>query len=181
MLRHFPNRHVSSWGLPDECLMRHAANFLEKNQAVPQFLTLFIITDHHPWNLPETHPSPLFSPNALGIYQKYLSTFHYSDACLGFFIRLLRENNLLQKTFLFILGNHGYPMGEHHNFIEKRYLYEENIRVTLLIGRILQPKKILSPRSRFDWGFLNERDGRANHFFPRSLCLQKFRMSQREV
>ena len=151
--KNFPKMRVSSWGLPDECLIRYAADFLAQNQATPQFLTLFTITNHHPWILPDNYCPPSFPSNISDIYRKYLSTFHYSDACLGLFIDLLRQKNLLDKTLLFILGDHGYPMGEHGNFIEQRYLYEENIRVPLMIygeGRIAQPKKIETPGSQLD-------------------------------
>jgi phosphoglycerol transferase MdoB-like AlkP superfamily enzyme len=149
----YPKMKFSSWGLPDECLMHHAANFLEKRKDDPQFLTLFTITNHHPWNLPEHSEAPSFPSEISRIYRKYLNTFHYSDACLGLFTHLLEEKGLLDNTLLFILGDHGYPMGEHSNFIEQRYLYEENIRVPLLIygkGRIIEPTRIKTPCSQLD-------------------------------
>ncbi|MCB1116136.1 MAG: sulfatase-like hydrolase/transferase [Chlamydiia bacterium] len=149
----FPKIKPSSWGLPDECLMNHAANFLEANKETPQFLTLFTITNHHPWNLPAHYQPPAFPLEVSRIYRKYLNTFHYSDACLGLFVDLLREKGLLENTLLFVLGDHGYPMGEHNNFVEQRYLYEENIHVPLLIygkGRILEPKRMTTPASQLD-------------------------------
>ena len=149
----FPKLKSSSWGLPDECLMHYAADFLESKRDTPQFLTLFTITNHHPWNLPTHHQPPSFPPEISRIYRKYLNTFHYSDACLGLLVELLREKNLLENTLLFVLGDHGYPMGEHNNFVEQRYLYEENIRVPLMIygkGRILEPKRITTPGSQLD-------------------------------
>lgn len=149
----YPKMKFSSWGLPDECLMHHAANFLEERKNHPQFLTLFTITNHHPWNLPEHYQPPAFPPEISRIYRKYLNTFHYSDACLGLFVELLKEKGLLENTLLFVLGDHGYPMGEHNNFVEQRYLYEENIRVPLLIygkGRILEPARITVPCSQLD-------------------------------
>lgn len=153
MSKNFPKLKPSSWGLPDECLMHYAADFLEGKKETPQFLTLFTITNHHPWNLPNHYQPPSFPPEISRIYRKYLNTFHYSDACLGLLVELLREKNLLENTLLFVLGDHGYPMGEHDNFIEQRYLYEENIRVPLMIygkGRILEPKRITTPGSQLD-------------------------------
>ncbi|NGX51654.1 MAG: Lipoteichoic acid synthase 1, partial [Chlamydiae bacterium] len=149
----FPEMDATSWGLPDECLMDYAANFLEKRRETPQFLTLFTITNHHPWNLPKDHQPPAFPPEISRIYRKYLNTFHYTDASLGRLIDLLKEKDLAKDTLLFILGDHGYPMGEHENFVEQRYLYEENIRVPLLIyadGRIPEPKVIDGIASQLD-------------------------------
>ena len=153
MIKSFPRAHNSSWGLPDECLMHYASDFLDERQSAPQFLTLFSITNHHPWNLPTHYQPPAFPPEISRIYRKYLNTFHYTDACLGLLIELLEEKGLLENTLLFILGDHGYPMGEHNNFVEQRYLYEENIRVPLMVygkGRILEPKKITAPCSQLD-------------------------------
>lgn len=153
MAKEFPRIQSSSWGLPDECLMHHAANFLEEKKDSPQFLTLFTISNHHPWNLPAHYQPPAFPPEISRIYRKYLNTFHYSDACLGLLVELLREKKLLDNTLLFIMGDHGYPMGEHNNFVEQRYLYEENIRVPLMIygeGRIVEPKRISTPGSQLD-------------------------------
>ena len=153
IMKSFPKAHNSSWGLPDECLMRYAADFLDERQEAPQFLTLFSITNHHPWNLPAHYQPPAFPPEISRIYRKYLNTFHYTDACLGLLVELLEEKGLLENTLLFVLGDHGYPMGEHNNFVEQRYLYEENIRVPLMVygkGRILEPKKITAPCSQLD-------------------------------
>ncbi len=153
MIKEFPKTQSSSWGLPDECLMHYAANFLEEKKESPQFLTLFTISNHHPWNFPAHYQPPAFPPEISRIYRKYLNTFHYSDACLGLLVELLREKNLLQNTILFVLGDHGYPMGEHNNFVEQRYLYEENVRVPLMIfgeGRVTVPKKISTPGSQLD-------------------------------
>lgn len=154
MLKKFPEARKTSWGVPDEFLVHYTVDFLAKRRDIPQFLTLFTITNHHPWNLPPHYEPPLFSSSLSRTYRKYLSTFHYSDACLGLFIDLLKEKNLSKNCILFILGDHGYPMGEHEgNLIEQRFLYEENIKVPLLIyadGRILDPKVISSVASQLD-------------------------------
>lgn len=154
ILRRFPNANTTSWGLPDEYLMQYSAKWLKKHSSSPQFLTLFTITNHHPWNLPASYQSPILPIDLQATYRKYLSTFHYSDDSLGKFIDVLNEQGLLEKSILFILGDHGYPMGEHDaNFFEQRYLYEENIRVPLLIyakGRIDNPKVITTPSGQTD-------------------------------
>lgn len=154
ILKKFPHVNKASWGLPDEYLMHYSAEWLKKHEKDPQFLTLFTITNHHPWNTPPNYEPPSFSSELSPTYRKYLNTFHYSDASLGLFIDLLEKQGLLEKSILFILGDHGYPMGEHdNNFFEQRYLYDENIRVPLLVyakGRIAEPKVISTPSSQLD-------------------------------
>jgi arylsulfatase A-like enzyme len=128
------------WGLCDESLMQFSADFLEK-QKDPTFLTLFTISNHHPWIVPEHYSAPSFPAKAPK--NRFLQTVHYTDFSLGRFVDQLRSKNLAQKTILFILGDHGQPMGEHaDNFYNSRFLYEENVHVPLLIladGRIQRP------------------------------------------
>jgi phosphoglycerol transferase MdoB-like AlkP superfamily enzyme len=139
------------WGAPDEYLMRYSANWLEE-QKHPVFLTLFTITNHHPWILPDHYKAPAFSGSPL--QQRFLQTVHYTDYALNLFVERLRAKNLSKKTILFILGDHGNPMGEHDkNYYNHRFLYEENVHTPLLIladGRIENPKTIHEIGSQID-------------------------------
>ena len=105
-----------------------------KSQTDPAFLTMFTMTHHHPWKVPVPHEPPEFPDIISPMYRRFLSTFHYSDQCLGAFIKRLHEEGLAEKTIVYVLGDHGQPMGEHgDNFIEQRALYEENIHLPLAI------------------------------------------------
>lgn len=153
LLEMFPNAAKSSWGLLDEHLFDYAIQFLEENDTSPQFLTLFTISNHHPWNMDVGLEPPSLPPSLGKEYKKYLTAFHYTDACLGLFLKRLQEKKMDQKAIFFIMGDHGYPMGEHENHLEQRYLYEENIRVPLLIyapGRIDRYQKVHCPASQLD-------------------------------
>lgn len=142
----------TSWGAHDECLMRYTVNWLEKQQQ-PAFMTLFTISNHHPWIPPEHYKAPAFEAMNLS-HQRFLQTMHYSDHCLGLLIQQLREKNLSKKTVLLIVGDHSQPLGQHHgNFYYSRFLYEENVRVPLLIvadGRVSEPKTIEEIGSHVD-------------------------------
>ncbi len=143
----------TSWGAHDECLMRYTVDWLEK-QSSPAFMTLFTISNHHPWIPPEHHVSPVFDSTLNLSHQRFLQTMHYTDHSLGLLMRLLREKNLSKKTVLVIVGDHSQPLGQHHgNFYYSRFLYEENVRVPLLIvadGRISEPKTIEDIGSHVD-------------------------------
>jgi phosphoglycerol transferase MdoB-like AlkP superfamily enzyme len=143
----------TSWGAHDECLMRYTVDWLEK-QKNPAFMTLFTISNHHPWIPPEHHVSPVFDSTLNLSHQRFLQTMHYSDHCLGLLIQRLKEKNLSKKTVLVIVGDHSQPLGQHHgNFYYSRFLYEENVRVPLLIvadGRISEPKVIEDVGSQVD-------------------------------
>jgi len=155
ILQKYPDASKTSWGVHDEYLMRFVANWLEKEdqKRKPIFSTMFTITNHHPWAMPPDYEkAPTLSKKTA--YSRYQQTFRYSDQALGLFIDLLRKKNLSKKTILFILGDHGQPMGEHnHNFSEQKNLYEENIHVPLLIladGRIRDSQIIDTVASQVD-------------------------------
>ncbi len=126
----FFSERKTSWGITDEALFKEAADWLE-NQTTPTFLSLFTISNHHPWEAPHPFPTPDNLPEP---YQRYLQTFAYTDACLGVFIERLKKSRLLEKSVVFILGDHGQEMGERKgSFAMHRDLYQENIHIPLLI------------------------------------------------
>ena len=143
----------TSWGTHDEHLMQYTVQWLEK-QKTPALMTLFTISNHHPWITPEHHVSPSFDAVLNPSHRRFLQTLHYTDHCLGLLMQLLREKNLSQKTIVVVVGDHSQPLGQHHNnFYYSRFLYEENVRVPLLIvadGRISQPQTIEEMGSHVD-------------------------------
>ena len=137
LLKIFPEATQTSWGVHDEYLMQYTLEKL-KHQKDPLFLTLFTMTNHHPWTKPPSSDS-----SSQTIHEKFQSTMAYSDQVLGEFIQGLRDAGLTKKTVLFIMGDHGHPMGEHRELYSNLIgLYEETIHVPLLIladGRIKAP------------------------------------------
>ncbi len=160
ILKKYPEADLTSWGVHDEYLMRYSADFLESQdqKGEPAFMTMFTISNHHPWISPQISSSYYEEEISLQdvnpTYKKFLKTTHYSDQQLGYFIELLREKKLSEKTLIFVMGDHGHPMGEHDdNFCQQRYLYEENIHIPLLViadGRIQNPCKIDALGSQLD-------------------------------
>lgn len=104
----------TSWGVFDEYLMTYAASWLER-QKMPAFLNIATITNHHPW----LHPDGTCD---------YLKTFAYTDWALHLLIEELRKKGLLEKSVLFLFGDHGHESSEIN-----QQLYQENIHVPLLI------------------------------------------------
>lgn len=136
----------TSWGVTDEALFEAAQAWLEK-QKTPAFLSLFTISNHHPWESPLPFPTPPGLPNP---YARFLQTFRYTDHCLGKFVEQLKKSGILDKSLLFIMGDHGQDMGEHgDNFAIHNNLHRENIHVPLLILGS-EKKRIDTPCSQVD-------------------------------
>ncbi len=125
------NVSSGSWGVHDEHLMRYASRWL-KEQKEPTFMTLFTITNHHPW----------IAPNSK---EGFLESFAYTDQALGLFLEELPSNSLL-----FVFGDHGQESRSGHFEINKS-LYQENLHVPLLIHASgIEPKRIETPCSQID-------------------------------
>jgi phosphoglycerol transferase MdoB-like AlkP superfamily enzyme len=154
--RAFPHAQRTSWGYHDEYLVRYLADWLAgKDRAgTPAFVAAFTISHHHPFQAPDHFPRPACHVEPGSQYANFLHTFAYADHGLGLLCDLLRERGLDRKTVLFVLGDHGFPMGEHFgNVLPLHNLYDENVRVPLLIlapGRLAEPKTIGDVASQVD-------------------------------
>lgn len=130
----------TSWGVFDEYLMPFAAQFLSE-QKKPTFLNLYTITNHHPW----IHPQ---GKNG------FFNTFSYTDQALHILIEELRKKNLLEKSILFIYGDHGQETEERTPYFEiNSRLFQDTLHVPLLIyakGRIEQGQIIDTLASQID-------------------------------
>ncbi|PIS02712.1 MAG: hypothetical protein COT85_01390 [Chlamydiae bacterium CG10_big_fil_rev_8_21_14_0_10_42_34] len=142
----FPDHDKTSWGITDETLLNFSADWLLK-QSAPTFLSLFTISNHHPWESPIEMNIEGESDETT---RRFLQTFAYSDYCLGKFIEKLKKTPLYENSVLFIMGDHGQMLGEKgsqrgfHND-----LYEENIHIPLLILGAKQTR-IDAPASQVD-------------------------------
>lgn len=146
--RAFPKAKRCCWGYHDEYVLDYAADWLAQQDRAgqPSLLTLFTISNHHPWELPDHFPAPDFPTAPHPQYREFLKTFYYSDHCLGRFFARMRQSGLDRRTVFVVLADHGTPEGEHHNnFMLVNYLYEENLRIPCLIlapGRLAHPAVI---------------------------------------
>ena len=156
MRRAYPQATRSSWGIHDEYLMHYLVSWLETQDRAgrPAFAFARTTSNRQPWQTPPAFKTPRFDVPADGEYSRFLGTFSYTDACLGAFVKMLRERGLDKKTIVFVYGDHGMPMGEHfENCSATNYLFEENLRVPLLIlapGRIETPMVVEQVASQVD-------------------------------
>ncbi len=170
----------SSWGIHDEYLMRYAKDFLgrKEKEGKPCFLYLFTISNHHPWRLPQGAVKHSFlTPEGVS-EAPFLQTMHYSDHWMGWFIEQLRVQGLLEKSLVFIFGDHGQPLGEHGaKFQQREAIYEEGVRVPLLLlGKGMHPQVIDEVAGHIDLlpTLLDTLDiGGVHHSIGRSLRRQQ--------
>jgi len=130
------------WGLQDDIFYQKSLeHFLQHRKAnYPFFLVLSPISNHMKFrSLPKKYRT-LFPAPGKNPYQLYLNSLHATDDFLKKLVKFWRQN-LAQESILIITGDHSYPAGEHNNFHNESYAYEENFRTPFVILGMSESEK----------------------------------------
>lgn len=121
----------------------------------PFFLWVHLFDPHSPYDPPGEHR--LFSPVAgdgelEATKAAYDGEVHFADAELGRLVEALREAGRLEDTLLIVVGDHGEGLMDHGHMAHGLHLYEEAVRVPLVIRwpQRLRPRRVREPISLVD-------------------------------
>lgn len=132
------------WGIPDNVFYKRFFKHLSDTpHSGPLFASLATISSHMPFNeVPEKQRYIYKNPqNRLEYYSNALRV---SDEYLKTFFAELKQSPYAKNSIVFLMGDHSFPMGEHGNFQNEVFAFEENFRTPLLILD-LREKKALKP------------------------------------
>lgn len=144
--------------LPADALTAKAVRFLRRHPAArPWFLWLHYMDVHAPYRPPRRHAARFQSTERLelsdqDLWQKALSKPHeisenerqhlidlydaeinFVDEQIGHLLMYLRRLGLLDSTLIIVTADHGEAFGEHGQFSHRFELYDELLRVPLLM------------------------------------------------
>ncbi len=125
--------NASSFGVDDRATVRELLAFLDGLPRDARFFAVYLpIAGHHPYRAPGGGPRP-FAEH--GMRDAYLNDLFSGDDAFGQLRRGLEVRGLDDKTVYVVAGDHGQAFEEHEgNLAHALYLYEENVRVPLLIA-----------------------------------------------
>lgn len=136
--------------------VRDAARWLFADRR-PSFLFIHLFDVHHPYAPPPSHmglygpPSPAITepnlhfskflrwaetdpaytaPTAINRYDELIA---YVDTVLGYFFQALKAANRYDNTMIVVLSDHGEEFYDHGYWGHSNYLYEEMLRVPLIV------------------------------------------------
>lgn len=114
--------------------------------SLPLFLYLHVLDPHNPYQppvesvrgiYPDFHagePGESASPAHMKwAVRRYDGEIRHADLALGKFVGALRRRGLYESTAIAVVGDHGEEFGDHGGVSHGKTLYEEQVRVPLVI------------------------------------------------
>lgn len=120
----------SYFGYEDASMLEPAFAWLDRTEP-PFFLALLTLTAHHDYRLPSRWEMRPFAEDQT--VNRYLNALSYTDRFVEELYSGLGERGLLDETLFVIVGDHGEGFGEHGRWEHDNVLYEEGVRVPLLL------------------------------------------------
>ena len=142
-----PEHKVNAWGVHEDAVLDGALAWVDSSLAgdAPFFLHVNTVSTHYPYGMREGHQGPVAGD---GRKARYDNALHYTDAVLRRMYEALKARQAVESTLFVITGDHGQAFAELHpgNLAHKNRLYEENIRIFLMIadGRCIEGPVICS-------------------------------------
>jgi phosphoglycerol transferase MdoB-like AlkP superfamily enzyme len=103
----FPiNTPGTMWGIYDEYLFDYAENILDTTQ-IPTLITLFTITNHQPWEIPDNKKDLIPEFSQKNEPQNILRTMAYTDYVIGEFIENNKDKTWFENTIFIFISDHG--------------------------------------------------------------------------
>lgn len=148
----------------DKNQLKNALEFIKENKKEKLFIYIHLEGSHEPYcegapteelinancNLLKTKEE-LNEQEIKTIRNLYAFDLNRTDKYIDEFIKKLKEDNLLDNTYLIVFGDHGKMLYEKGFFGHTPDFYEENIHVPLMIlGNEIEPKTISTPVSFLD-------------------------------
>jgi glucan phosphoethanolaminetransferase (alkaline phosphatase superfamily) len=123
--------HESSFGVDEPATVARILHWVESLKESERFFGTYLpIAGHHPYEVPD-------DTTIAGATERdrYLNALRYADAALGQLFDGLKHRGAYSNTLFVIYGDHGEAFGQHKaNFGHTFFVYEENVRVPLVIA-----------------------------------------------
>lgn len=128
---HIGGNHESSFGVDEPSAVRRILEWVDSLEDNERFLAMYLpIAGHHPYEVPGG-----VSGRGASEQDRYLAALGYADRALGDLLDGLKDRGIYSNTLFVIYGDHGEAFGQHDaNFGHTFFLYEENVRVPLLVA-----------------------------------------------
>jgi lipoteichoic acid synthase len=119
------------FGYEDDIMLEPSREWLEKHKDGPFLATYLGVTGHHDYRQVDRYGLKDFAED--DVLNRYQNEVRYLDFFVKNIIEQYKEMGLYDNTIFVIYGDHGEGFGEHDLYQHDNTIYEEGIRVPLII------------------------------------------------
>ena len=124
--------HPSHYGYEEDIMLQPSENWLGEHKDEPFMAEYMMNTGHDEYRCLDTHyGSETFSNDDL--LNHYLNCMRLQDIFLKSLVQQYKELGLYDNTIFVLFGDHGEGFGEHGRFMHGDTIWEEGLRVPLII------------------------------------------------
>lgn len=95
------NQRNSKWGVHDEYMLEYAFENIRQTQQ-PFLQAVLTLSSHEPYDM----PAPFYNYTEDEELNKFYSSIHYADSCLGIFYDKLKKSKLWDNTLMILVADH---------------------------------------------------------------------------
>ncbi len=126
------------FGYEDDIMLKPSRKWLQANSDEPFLATYLTVTPHHNYTVPDRYGKKKFVKDEE--LNNYLNTLRYQDFFLKNLFDQYKEMGLYKDTIFVILGDHGEGFGEHGFRQHDNTIYNEGIRIPLIVHDPRRPE-----------------------------------------
>ncbi len=121
------------FGYEDDVMLEPSADWLEQQKEAgrPFVASYLTVTAHHDYVVPEGFEEEKYVEDEE--LNRYLNTVAYQDRFLEKLIQQYKDLGLYENTIFVVMGDHGEGFGEHGRRQHDDTIYEEGLKVPMLI------------------------------------------------
>lgn len=142
---------VNYFGYEDNIMLEPSRKWLQANSDKPFLATYLTVTPHHNYVVPDRYGKKKFVEDEE--LNDYLNTLRYEDFFLKNLFDQYKEMGLYEDTIFVILGDHGEGFGEHGFRQHDNTIYNEGIRIPLIVHdpkRFQDGRRVEAPVDELD-------------------------------
>lgn len=148
-------RHTIGWGIRDDLFYQKLFDYLDglhrQDSEARFFVTTMSVTNHMMFD--DIPPGQRYiHPDPESHEDNYANSMHLTDQYLKRFFTELKSRVYLDNSLVVVLGDNGFPMGQHNNYHNTKTVYNELFKTPLLVwwpGQV-QPATLATARSQLD-------------------------------
>jgi phosphoglycerol transferase MdoB-like AlkP superfamily enzyme len=139
-LRHSKKANWFSQAVEEEIVAESLKEFISEDKNKPFFALYFAFWSHSPYRVPDRDIS------GLPPLERYYETLKYLNGILSDVRKFINENGYDQNTIIVLVSDHGDAFGEHDNYTHAGHLFEEDIKIPLILSIPGIDRKIINTR-----------------------------------